>query len=170
LILFRLNEAIKAYKALNTRYYAGRMVQCQFVNIPSWSDAICGNQIYLIDLIDLSLSKGLSEYGKCPKGRRCNYLHVFRNPSLKSDRESSRSKRKAKRSKSRDRSKKKKKSHHWLFFSFRYFFFSTQNMTEDNNTTTNNNTEQYSVFSEQDKELASKAKQEYEGGQFDGLC
>jgi hypothetical protein len=43
-------------------------------------------------------------------------------------------------------------------------------MTEDNNTTTNNNTEQYSVFSEQDKELASKAKQEYEGGQFDGLC
>jgi hypothetical protein len=35
-------------------------------------------------------------------------------------------------------------------------------MSEDNNT------EQCSVFSEQDKELAMKAKQEYENGQFDG--
>jgi len=43
------------------------------------------------------------------------------------------------------------------------------NMSEDNNLTSNNNNEQYSVFSEQDKELATKAKQEYEGGQFDGL-
>jgi len=42
-------------------------------------------------------------------------------------------------------------------------------MSEDNNTTANNNIEQGSVFSEQDKELAAKAKQEYEGGQFDGL-
>jgi hypothetical protein len=43
-------------------------------------------------------------------------------------------------------------------------------MSEDNNATTNNNNnEQHSVFSEQDKELAMKAKQEYEGGQFDGL-
>jgi len=42
-------------------------------------------------------------------------------------------------------------------------------MSEDNNLTSNNNNEQYSVFSEQDKELATKAKQEYEGGQFDGL-
>lgn len=39
-------------------------------------------------------------------------------------------------------------------------------MSEDN--INNNNNEQYSVFSEQDKELATKAKQEYEGGEFDG--
>ncbi|CAF0759050.1 unnamed protein product [Rotaria sordida] len=92
-------QAMKAYKALNTRYYAGRMVQCQFVNIPSWSAAICG----------------LSERGKCPKGRRCNYLHVFRNPPLKSiETNKEKSSRKHKRSKSYDRSnkKKKKKSHH----------------------------------------------------------
>ena len=38
-------------------------------------------------------------------------------------------------------------------------------MSEDNNSTN----EQSSVYSEQDKELANKAKQEYEGGQFDGL-
>lgn len=41
-----------------------------------------------------------------------------------------------------------------------------ENMSEDNN----NNNEQCSTFSEQDKELASKAKQEYEAGQYDGLC
>lgn len=42
-------------------------------------------------------------------------------------------------------------------------------MSEDNNTTTNNNSEQCSIFSEQDKELATKAKQEYEAGQYDGV-
>lgn len=45
-------------------------------------------------------------------------------------------------------------------------------MTEDNHTTisnNNNSNEQCLVFSEQHKELASKAKQEYEAGQFDGL-
>jgi hypothetical protein len=40
--LFRDYQAMLAYKALNTRYYAGRMVQCEFVNIPNWSAAICG--------------------------------------------------------------------------------------------------------------------------------
>ena len=42
-------------------------------------------------------------------------------------------------------------------------------MSETNSTTTNNVYEQCSVFSEQDKELAIKAKQEYEGGQYDGV-
>ncbi|CAF2078967.1 unnamed protein product [Rotaria magnacalcarata] len=109
-------EAMQAYKALNTRYYAGRMVQCQFVNIPSWTAAICG----------------LSEFGKCPKGRRCHYLHVFRNPPI---------------------------------YLNTFDLFTT--MSEDNNTTTNNNIEQCSIFTEQDKELAVKAKQEYEAGQYD---
>ena len=36
------DESMRAYLALNTRYYAGRMIQCQFVNIPSWTAAICG--------------------------------------------------------------------------------------------------------------------------------
>ena len=36
------DQAMRAYLGLNSRYYAGRMVQCQFVNIPSWSAAICG--------------------------------------------------------------------------------------------------------------------------------
>ena len=43
-------------------------------------------------------------------------------------------------------------------------------MSEDNNSTmnNNNNNEQGSVFSEQEKDLASKAKQEYDAGQYDG--
>jgi len=72
-----------AYKSLNTRYYAGRMVQCEFVNIPNWSSAICGKEFIIFLNNFLFLKKGLSERGKCPKGRRCNYLHVFRNPSNK---------------------------------------------------------------------------------------
>ncbi len=51
----------------------------------------------------IRFEKGLFEHGKCPKGRRCNYLHVFRNPSLKSNK-------KHKHSKTRDDSNKKKKS------------------------------------------------------------
>lgn len=38
------DQAMKAYLALNTRYYAGRMVQCQFVKIANWSSAICGKK------------------------------------------------------------------------------------------------------------------------------
>lgn len=40
-------------------------------------------------------------------------------------------------------------------------------MSDDSNATSNN-IEPSSVFSEQDKELATKAKQEFEGAQFDG--
>jgi hypothetical protein len=40
-------------------------------------------------------------------------------------------------------------------------------MSEENNSTSNNNIEQCSIFSEQDKELANKAKQEYKAGQYD---
>jgi hypothetical protein len=88
------------------------MVQCQFVNIPSWSTAICGTDLSYSNFLFMNycVSKGLSQYGKCPKGRRCNYLHVFPNPPSKSiEKESNR---KHKRSKSRDRSNKKKKHHH----------------------------------------------------------
>ena len=46
--LFRDYQSMLAYQALNTRYYAGRMVQCEFVNIPSWSAAICGKQFLMI--------------------------------------------------------------------------------------------------------------------------
>ncbi|KAF6198939.1 hypothetical protein GE061_006962 [Apolygus lucorum] len=57
-------SAAAAYKALNGRYYAGRMISVEFINLVSWKAAACGLQFR----------------GKCPKGSKCNFLHVFRNP------------------------------------------------------------------------------------------
>lgn len=60
-----LRCAVAAYRALHTRWYGGRQLSLQFCNITSWSNAICGLQLRR----------------RCPKGRACNFLHVFRNPN-----------------------------------------------------------------------------------------
>ncbi|XP_022821130.1 U2 small nuclear ribonucleoprotein auxiliary factor 35 kDa subunit-related protein 2 [Spodoptera litura] len=60
-----LRCAVAAYRALHTRWYGGRQLSLQFCNIKSWSNAICGLQLRR----------------RCPKGRACNFLHVFRNPN-----------------------------------------------------------------------------------------
>ncbi|GFO11513.1 U2 small nuclear ribonucleoprotein auxiliary factor 35 kda subunit-related protein 1-like [Plakobranchus ocellatus] len=57
-------SAQKAYEKFNARWYGGRQLTCIFVNIESWKAAICG----------LAFRK------RCPKGKHCNFLHVFRNP------------------------------------------------------------------------------------------
>ncbi|KAL5005207.1 hypothetical protein ScPMuIL_018663 [Solemya velum] len=59
-----LEDAQKAYTNFNGRWYGGKQLSCQFVEIPKWKMAICGL------------------FGKrtCPKGKGCNFLHVFRNP------------------------------------------------------------------------------------------
>ncbi|KAJ0181752.1 hypothetical protein K1T71_002474 [Dendrolimus kikuchii] len=61
----KLHCAVAAYRALHTRWYGGRQLSLQFCTINSWKNAICG----------LELRR------KCPKGRACNFLHVFRNPN-----------------------------------------------------------------------------------------
>ena len=58
------NEAMKAYMALNGRWYAGKQLSCEFSNVTKWKNAICG----------------LFHQKRCPKGKNCNFLHVFRNP------------------------------------------------------------------------------------------
>ncbi|XP_053600138.1 U2 small nuclear ribonucleoprotein auxiliary factor 35 kDa subunit-related protein 2 [Plodia interpunctella] len=60
-----LRCAVAAYQALHTRWYGGRQLSLQFCNVISWKKAICG----------LHIKK------RCPKGRACNFLHVFRNPN-----------------------------------------------------------------------------------------
>ena len=35
-------EAMTSLLKFNGRYYAGRVVNCLFVNIPNWKSAICG--------------------------------------------------------------------------------------------------------------------------------
>ncbi|XP_017887929.1 U2 small nuclear ribonucleoprotein auxiliary factor 35 kDa subunit-related protein 1 [Ceratina calcarata] len=54
-------EAARALRRLKGRWYAGRQLNCEFVNLKSWRSAVCG-------------------MSKCPKGRACNFLHTFKNP------------------------------------------------------------------------------------------
>ncbi|XP_075770347.1 U2 small nuclear ribonucleoprotein auxiliary factor 35 kDa subunit-related protein 2 isoform X1 [Pelodiscus sinensis] len=54
----------EALALFNGRWYAGRQLQCEFCPVTRWKTAICG----------------LFERQKCPRGKHCNFLHVFRNP------------------------------------------------------------------------------------------
>ncbi|KAL2310510.1 hypothetical protein Nmel_002167 [Mimus melanotis] len=47
------------------RWYAGRQLHCEFCPVTRWKTAICG----------------LFERQKCPRGKHCNFLHVFKNPN-----------------------------------------------------------------------------------------
>ncbi|XP_055838793.1 U2 small nuclear ribonucleoprotein auxiliary factor 35 kDa subunit-related protein 2 [Episyrphus balteatus] len=57
-------DALKAYVQLNGRFYASRQINVEFSGMKAWRSAICG----------------LSLANKCPKGRGCNFLHIFKNP------------------------------------------------------------------------------------------
>ncbi|KAK7912769.1 hypothetical protein WMY93_012980 [Mugilogobius chulae] len=54
----------EALVKFNGRWYAGRQLQCELCPVTRWKNAICG----------------LFDRQKCPKGKNCNFLHVFRNP------------------------------------------------------------------------------------------
>ncbi|XP_051967498.1 U2 small nuclear ribonucleoprotein auxiliary factor 35 kDa subunit-related protein 2 [Xyrauchen texanus] len=54
----------EAFMMFNGRWYAGKQLQCEYSPVTRWKTAICG----------------LFDRQKCPKGRHCNFLHVFRNP------------------------------------------------------------------------------------------
>ncbi|XP_062943733.1 U2 small nuclear ribonucleoprotein auxiliary factor 35 kDa subunit-related protein 2-like [Cynocephalus volans] len=58
-------ECQAALSLFNGRWYAGRQLQCEFSPVTRWKMAICG----------------LFELQKCPRGKHCNFLHVFRNPN-----------------------------------------------------------------------------------------
>ncbi|XP_030016193.1 U2 small nuclear ribonucleoprotein auxiliary factor 35 kDa subunit-related protein 2 isoform X2 [Sphaeramia orbicularis] len=64
-IQFDTEEQCKeAFIKFNGRWYAGRQLHCEFCPVTRWKNAICG----------------LFDRQKCPKGKHCNFLHVFRNP------------------------------------------------------------------------------------------
>ncbi|XP_048192085.1 U2 small nuclear ribonucleoprotein auxiliary factor 35 kDa subunit-related protein 2 isoform X2 [Perognathus longimembris pacificus] len=58
-------ECQSALALFNGRWYAGRQLQCEFCPVTRWKMAICG----------------LFEIQQCPRGKHCNFLHVFRNPN-----------------------------------------------------------------------------------------
>ncbi|XP_052219256.1 U2 small nuclear ribonucleoprotein auxiliary factor 35 kDa subunit-related protein 1-like isoform X2 [Dreissena polymorpha] len=61
----RTEDALQTLSQFNARWYEGKQLSGQLVEIKSWRRAICG----------------LFGKGKCPKGKECNFLHVFKNPS-----------------------------------------------------------------------------------------
>ncbi|XP_051918386.1 U2 small nuclear ribonucleoprotein auxiliary factor 35 kDa subunit-related protein 2 [Hippocampus zosterae] len=54
----------EAFIKFNGRWYAGKQLHCEICPVTRWKNAICG----------------LFDRKKCPKGKHCNFLHVFRNP------------------------------------------------------------------------------------------
>ncbi|XP_029459090.1 U2 small nuclear ribonucleoprotein auxiliary factor 35 kDa subunit-related protein 2 isoform X2 [Rhinatrema bivittatum] len=58
-------DCLEAFSLFNGRWYASRQLQCEFSPVTKWKTAICG----------------LFERQKCPRGKHCNFLHVFRNPN-----------------------------------------------------------------------------------------
>nr|XP_057944692.1 U2 small nuclear ribonucleoprotein auxiliary factor 35 kDa subunit-related protein 2 [Doryrhamphus excisus] len=53
-----------AFIKFNGRFYAGKQLHCEISPVTRWKNAICG----------------LFDRKRCPKGKHCNFLHVFRNP------------------------------------------------------------------------------------------
>ena len=94
---FREEECAEAFRIFNGRWYAQRQLSCEYCPVQKWKTAICGTKIddgisalvfklppllshsFLPPPPSLSLS-GLFDRGRCPKGKHCNFLHVFRNP------------------------------------------------------------------------------------------
>ncbi|CAL5183043.1 unnamed protein product [Lathyrus oleraceus] len=62
-----LDSALLAYNSINGRYFAGKQVRCEFVNLTRWKVAICGEY-------------KKSRYETCSRGTACNFIHCFRNP------------------------------------------------------------------------------------------
>ncbi|XP_077568850.1 uncharacterized protein zrsr2 isoform X2 [Stigmatopora nigra] len=54
----------EAFMKFNGRWYAGKQLHCEICPVTRWKNAICG----------------LFDRKRCPKGKHCNFLHVFRNP------------------------------------------------------------------------------------------
>ncbi|KAL9229340.1 hypothetical protein vseg_004817 [Gypsophila vaccaria] len=62
-----LESAMLAYQSINGRYFAGKQLSCEFVNLTKWKVAICGEYMR-------------SRLKTCSRGSVCNFIHCFRNP------------------------------------------------------------------------------------------
>ncbi|XP_059446277.1 zinc finger CCCH domain-containing protein 5 isoform X1 [Corylus avellana] len=62
-----LDSAVLVYHSINGRYFAGKQVRCEFVNVTRWKVAICGEYMK-------------SRFKTCSHGTACNFIHCFRNP------------------------------------------------------------------------------------------
>lgn len=90
--LSREEQCKEAFIKFNGRWYAGRQLHCEISPVTRWKNAICGELLFNADdmqfhlktfpqcLACLFIFSGLFDRHKCPKGKHCNFLHVFRNP------------------------------------------------------------------------------------------
>ncbi|KAG9135502.1 hypothetical protein Leryth_007250 [Lithospermum erythrorhizon] len=62
-----LESSVFANQSINGRYFAGKQVTCEFVNVTKWKVAICGEFMK-------------SKLEACSRGSACNFIHCFRNP------------------------------------------------------------------------------------------
>ncbi|KAL6184034.1 hypothetical protein ACLB2K_045441 [Fragaria x ananassa] len=62
-----LESALVAHQSINGRYFAGKQISCDFINVTRWKVAICGEYVK-------------SRYKTCSRGSACNFIHCFRNP------------------------------------------------------------------------------------------
>ncbi|XP_018733190.2 zinc finger CCCH domain-containing protein 5 [Eucalyptus grandis] len=62
-----MDSAVLAYNSINGRFFAGKQVTCEFVNLMRWRVAICGDYMK-------------SRFKTCSHGTACNFIHCFRNP------------------------------------------------------------------------------------------
>ncbi|KAK9669708.1 hypothetical protein RND81_13G149400 [Saponaria officinalis] len=62
-----LESAMLAYQSINGRYFAGKQLSCEFVNLTKWKAAICGEYMK-------------SRLKTCSRGSVCNFIHCFQNP------------------------------------------------------------------------------------------
>ncbi|KAI4296148.1 hypothetical protein L6164_036130 [Bauhinia variegata] len=62
-----LDSALLAYNSTNGRFFAGKQVRCEFVNVSRWKVAICGEYMK-------------SGFKTCSRGTACNFIHCFWNP------------------------------------------------------------------------------------------
>ncbi|KAM7250475.1 hypothetical protein ACFE04_022358 [Oxalis oulophora] len=62
-----LESAVVAYQSINSRYFGGKQVKCEFVNVTKWKIAICGEYMR-------------SRLKTCSRGTTCNFIHCFHNP------------------------------------------------------------------------------------------
>ncbi|XP_021723423.1 zinc finger CCCH domain-containing protein 5-like isoform X2 [Chenopodium quinoa] len=62
-----LESAMLAYQSTNGRYFAGKLLTCEFINVTRWRVAICGEYMK-------------SRFKSCSRGSACNFIHCFQNP------------------------------------------------------------------------------------------
>lgn len=62
-----IEDAINAFTGMNGRFYAQKPLTPEFCPIDNWKSAICGSY----------------EAKKCERGKACNFLHLYSNPSIK---------------------------------------------------------------------------------------